>query len=422
MLFADLRKLGHLITFHPVDDPTSLFVDDTTTSTSTSTTTSQWDERKYDTVLMFAPETEDFLGTLDTEVLTRFVEKGGNLFITATSQSSFLTRELTSQCGVLLEDEREEKEGGDDNHDARAIFVSRKWPGVNVVSTTTTVLFPNGVSMSRASSKRMDAVRRMDEERRRRGGSNILSRSRYTPILQQQRGVSTSSTADLVVAMEARNGARVVVVGSDKVCSDMTYNSGPSNRPLCTSILTWVTKETGVLRATFHMSHVGSLRDAKDAGDAKDVEETYEMNETIVVSIVLEERRRKMLEEEEKEEERWTAHVASSAIKVNVLSKGGVVVSSFLQQKNTLEQGEEQGEQQEEKEKEKEKDGMYRGAVQLPNEHGTYTIQVVYHSPGWSAVERRVHIHVQPARSVTFGLSFWIAVVVCLTAPLAWIK
>ena len=129
-----------------------------------------------------------------------------------------------------------------------------------------------------------------------------------------------------------------------------------------------------------------------------------------------------MLEEEEKEEERWTAHVASSAIKVNVLSKGGVVVSSFLQQKNTLVLGEEPGEEQGEEQGEKEKDGMYRGAVQLPNEHGTYTIQVVYHSPGWSAVERRVHIHVRPARSATFGLSFWIAVVVCLTAPLAWVK
>ena len=188
--FQQAKDRGHALTFLLVDEPHPLFT--------------HQHRLVYDNILLFAPETEDLLGSLDTNPITHFLQQGGNLFVAgASTGTSFLIEELAKRCGVVFSDpttmstDESTFSNINTNDDSSSgtrssTAVNSKWPNIedhwNVLYT--------GVTLSRASPSRKETVQHHQPHSHRES----LSQSHYTSMLQSKQSTSSSgSVHDLMV-------------------------------------------------------------------------------------------------------------------------------------------------------------------------------------------------------------------------------
>ena len=106
-------------------------------------------------------------------------------------------------------------------------------------------------------------------------------------------------------------------------------------------------------------------------------------------------------------QEQWMVHEATdlNRMNINVLSFGkNISHSVFAHQKGGA--GAE---------------AMYLGSIQLPSRYGAYVVQVLYESPGYGVLEKRLPIYIQPSNAYSWTwLQCAAACVVLLVAPVGW--
>lgn len=76
---------GYTLTFKIADDASLVL--------------SRYGEYLYKNLIIFAPTVEEFGGNLNVEIITQFVDEGGNVLVAGSSVTGDVLRELASECG-----------------------------------------------------------------------------------------------------------------------------------------------------------------------------------------------------------------------------------------------------------------------------------------------------------------------------------
>ncbi|CAF4020356.1 unnamed protein product, partial [Rotaria magnacalcarata] len=66
----------------------------------------KYGEYIYDNIILFAPGTKEFGGRLDAEVLTEFIDAGGNILIAGSNTIGDAIREFAGECGIEFADDK----------------------------------------------------------------------------------------------------------------------------------------------------------------------------------------------------------------------------------------------------------------------------------------------------------------------------
>jgi len=239
--FAQLEAVGLELDFQVAGDPGLLL--------------QKWDTWLYDSLIVFAPKAEDLGGALDSKQVLEFIDEGGNVLLAVDEHVSASLRDIAAQSGIDLALPKEKVLDHfnlrdtsdhtvivtDDVATAAGIFGSE---GVQAP-----ILFSGiGASLSFESELAFSALR---------PSATAYSASSKTTSEKSQ-SVLAGKHISLVSLMQARNNARVAVLGSMEMCSDAFFTSAvefkgkkypkSGNEAFCTGVSRWATRQRGVLK------------------------------------------------------------------------------------------------------------------------------------------------------------------------------
>ncbi|XP_064643325.1 dolichyl-diphosphooligosaccharide--protein glycosyltransferase 48 kDa subunit-like [Lineus longissimus] len=246
IFFRSLRDRGFDLTFKTADDSSLALV--------------KYGEFLYDHLVIFAPSVEEFGGSIDVAAITNFIDGGGNVLVAASSAVGEPIRELGSECGVEFDEEKtavidhlnyDTSDQGKhtlivadpDNLIDSDMIVGKK-------RNVSPLLF-RGVGMTADSDNPLVL--------------NVLHASSTAYSFNPDKTIddyphAVGKNTLLISALQARNNARVVFIGSLEFFSDEFFTaevqnanggskfSRSGNQDLATSLSQWVFKEKGVLR------------------------------------------------------------------------------------------------------------------------------------------------------------------------------
>jgi len=241
--FRSLRDQGFDLTFKTADDSGLALV--------------KYGEFLYDNLVLFSPSVEEFGGSIDVSSITNFIDGGGNVLIAASSDIGDPMRELATECGVEFDEEKSavidhlNYDVADDGK--HTLIVADNSNMMNAPLITGDVKAPvlfRGVGM--VSDPDNPLVLSLLK-----ASSTAYS---YNPTEKiDEFPMAVGSSTLLVAALQARNNARVVFVGSLDFFSDQFFTSAvqkaggkkfdkSGNQDLALSLAKWTFKDTGVLR------------------------------------------------------------------------------------------------------------------------------------------------------------------------------
>jgi len=263
-----LTDREHKLTIKSADDPTLQLV--------------RYGQHLYDHVILLAPSVEEFGGSLSTSVFTEYIDNGGNLLITGSSDVGFAIRDLAVECGVEFD-----KEGNQ-------VIDHFNYDATQDDGTHTTLLLKNEnlidapkVVGDRQSLKPiLFTGTSLIVDKKNHLVFNILTGTSttfsYAPlktIVETPNSIGKNTV--LIAALQARNNARVLFSGSLDFFSDKFFDSTKyGNQQLSESLSKWVLKEEGVLRVR-NVEH-------RKVGD-RSAPESYTILENVIYKIQIEE-------------------------------------------------------------------------------------------------------------------------------------
>ncbi|CAG2227728.1 dolichyl-diphosphooligosaccharide--protein glycosyltransferase 48 kDa subunit-like [Mytilus galloprovincialis] len=277
IFFRTLREKGYDLTFKTADDASLALV--------------KYGEFLYDNLILFSPSVEEFGGSVNVEAITSFIDGGGNVLVAASSQVGDTIRELATECGVELD---EEKTAVIDhlNYD-----MADQGKHTLIVAEPKNLLDAPMVVGSKISSPFLFRGVGMVADQENPLVMNVLhaSSTAYsfnpdTKIDDYPHAVGKNTL--LVAALQARNNARVVFVGSLEFFSDELFTSPvqnaigkqkfdkSGNEQLSFNLADWVFREKGVLR-------VGAVKHLKKGESAPP--QYYTVFEEVSYSVVIDE-------------------------------------------------------------------------------------------------------------------------------------
>ncbi|WAR14551.1 OST48-like protein [Mya arenaria] len=277
IFFRSLRDEGYELSFKAADDA--------------GLSLSKYGEFLYSNLVIFAPSVEEFGGGLDVSAITNFIDNGGNVMVAASSAVGDPLRELATECGLEFDDENTavidhlnydvSDEGkhttivADSEYLLDApIIVGKKSPAPYLFKGVGMVADPDNplvLPLLHASS-------------------NAYSYQPDLPVDDYPLAVGTNTL--LVAALQARNNARVVFVGSLDFFSDEFFSSSvqkaqggkkygkAGNQELALNLANWVFRSRGVLR-------VGEVKHHKQG--EKEPPQAYTIFDMVDYSIEIEE-------------------------------------------------------------------------------------------------------------------------------------
>lgn len=269
--FQTLEKQGLHLTFKLADDP--------------DLTLLNYGEYLFRNLIIFAPSTEEFGGSLTVQALTDFIDSGGNIMVGLDSHhSGSAVMELANECGFdidkssLVIDHWNYDVNDDGNHtllviDPRNLINATPLVGSRIILP---ILY-RGVGIS-SDVESLSIIK-------------ILSAvpPAYIQNFYGTKGLHALDKNILLVAgIQARNNARIVFSGSIDLFSDLFFHSGAKrahgdktvvksgNREFVTQLSQWVFKNSGMLR----IQNVAHYRKNESSAPA-----TYSVRDTVVYSI-----------------------------------------------------------------------------------------------------------------------------------------
>lgn len=278
--FKSLKSRGFQITFKLADDPELAL--------------SKYNEYLFDHLVLFCPNVVEFGGSVSTKAVVDFVDAGGNVLVAANSQLSEAVKEIAAECGVEFGDEDTyviDRFNADTKDEGRSTLI---------VADTEHLIKNKLITGDKAKAGAPFLYRgigmTIDPENPLLVEVLTGSPSSYTynpdaPITEYPHTVGKSSL--LISALQARNNARVMFVGSLEFFSNdffdasvensltKKHHSRSGNEELCASLTKWLFKERGVLR-------VGQIK--HNVAGEKQTPKTYTIKQNLEYSIFIEER------------------------------------------------------------------------------------------------------------------------------------
>ncbi|XP_013414803.1 dolichyl-diphosphooligosaccharide--protein glycosyltransferase 48 kDa subunit-like [Lingula anatina] len=277
IFFRSLRERGFDLTFKTADDASLALI--------------KYGEFLYDNLVIFAPSVEEFGGSLDVTAITNFIDGGGNVLVAASSAITDPIRELGSECGVEFDEEK------------TAVIDHLNYDVKDEGKHTLIVTDPNNLLESELLVGKKTSVPMLYR------GVGMVADVDNPLVLNVLHGSSTAYSFNpddkvseyphavgkntlLIAALQARNNARVVFVGSLDFFSDEFFTASvqhavtgqshaqSANQQVATSLSQWVFKEKGVLK-------VGKVFHAKKG--EKSPPEAYTIMDQVTYSIEIEE-------------------------------------------------------------------------------------------------------------------------------------
>uniref|UniRef100_UPI0035902ECA dolichyl-diphosphooligosaccharide--protein glycosyltransferase 48 kDa subunit n=1 Tax=Myxine glutinosa TaxID=7769 RepID=UPI0035902ECA len=277
MFFRSLADRGFELTYKTADDPALSLI--------------KYGEFIYEHLVIFSPSVEDFGGNINVETITTFIDGGGNVLVAASSDVGDPLRDLATECGIDLDEEKtavidhHSYDVSDDGQHTLVVVDAE-----NVIQVPTVVGTPSGnpilyrgvgIVADSDNPLVMDILT---------GSSTCYSYLPDKPINQYPHAIGKNTL--LLAGLQSRNNARVVFSGSLDFFSDAFFNSPiqkalagsqrferSGNYELAVAISRWVFKEEGVLRAgRVHHARIGE----------RDPPPAYTITDLVEYSIVIE--------------------------------------------------------------------------------------------------------------------------------------
>lgn len=277
--FRSLRDRGFQITFKTADD--------------SELALTKYSEYVYDHLALFCPNVAEFGGNITTKSVVDFIDAGGNVLVAANSQLAEPIREIAGECGIEFSDEGTsviDRFNSDVNDDGQnTLIVSDPQNLINnklIVgnSKSGAPLLYRGIAMTADPENPLLL--------------DVLTGSSYSYTYKPEDKIteyphSVGKSTLLVSALQARNNARVVFVGSLDFFSNDFFEAPvqraganskrfdkSGNEELSVALSQWVFKERGVIRVTGIAHHL--------VGESKPPI-AYTIKQDIVYSIKIEE-------------------------------------------------------------------------------------------------------------------------------------
>ncbi|KAK3590814.1 hypothetical protein CHS0354_038700 [Potamilus streckersoni] len=276
IFFRSLKERGFDLTFKTADD--------------TSLSLVKYGEFLYDNLVIFSPSVSEFGGSIDVAAITNFIDNGGNVLVAGSSDIGDPLRELATECGIELDEEKtavidhlnyDVADSGkhtlivaDAEYllDAPLIIGNKNIPpllyqGIGMIADPENPLV---LSILHASS-------------------SAYSHNPSEKITDYPHAVGQNTL--LVAGLQARNNARVMFVGSIEFFSDEFFSSSvqkvggkrydkSGNQELALNLAQWVFKEKGVLK-------VGTVKHHRKG--EKEPPQAYTVTDIVDYSIEIQE-------------------------------------------------------------------------------------------------------------------------------------
>ncbi|KAL4221286.1 hypothetical protein ACF0H5_019549 [Mactra antiquata] len=356
VFFKSLRENGYELTFKTADDA--------------SLSLSKYGEFLYSNLIIFAPSVEEFGGSVEVSAITNFIDNGGNVMVAASSSIGDPLRELATECGLEFDDENTaviDHLNYDVSDDGRhttivadpeylldaPIIVGKKssspylFKGVGMVADPENPLV---LPLLHASS---------------------TSYSYQPDVAIDDYPLAIGVNTLLVAALQARNNARVVFVGSIDFFSDEFFASSvqkanggkkyekAGNQELAMNLAEWVFKSRGVLK-------VGEVKHHKQ-GD-KTPPQAYTIFDMVDYSIEI----------EEYKDGKWQAFNGKD------VQLEFVRIDPFV--RTTLSN----------------KNGLFKTTFKLPDVYGVYQFRVDYNRMGYTHLFSTTQVSVRPLQHTQY--------------------
>ncbi|GAB1604552.1 dolichyl-diphosphooligosaccharide--protein glycosyltransferase 48 kDa subunit-like [Argonauta hians] len=253
IFFKMLRDRQFEITFKTADDSSLALV--------------KYGEFLYDNLIIFSPSVEEFGGSIDVAAITNFIDNGGNVLVAASSSIGDPLREIATECGVEFDEEKtavidhlnyDISDGGKHTLIVADSTDLLDAPMIVGKKSTAPLLF-QGVGM--VADPENPLVLNVLH-----GSSTAYSFNPNNKIDEFPHAVGKNTL--LIAALQARNNARVVFVGSLDFFSDQFFTAPvqkasdgkrvekSGNQELAANLAEWVLKTKGVLRVGKVSHHI----------------------------------------------------------------------------------------------------------------------------------------------------------------------
>ncbi|TGZ67039.1 hypothetical protein CRM22_004996 [Opisthorchis felineus] len=214
----------------------------------------------YKHVIILAPSVSEFGGSINVNELVKFLDDGGNIFVAASSEIGEPIRELGGECGIEFDEEHtavidhhhyDIKDDGSHTYLVVPHDNQLKVPVITGESEKKLPFLYRGVGIA-ADPFNPLLISILHAER------TSYSYSLSKPVADYPNTVGTNT--QLIVALQARNNARAVFMGSLDFLSNEFFTAtveealsgkkypGSGNQELMANLLLWFFGESGQLR------------------------------------------------------------------------------------------------------------------------------------------------------------------------------
>lgn len=185
---------------------------------------SKYGNYSYEHLIIFSPSVEEFGGALNVETITEFIDNGGNVLVSGSSQSGEALRELASECGFELDQEGASVidhlnyDVTDDGYHTKIVADPENLINAPVIVGNRQVapLLYEGTGL--IADRENPLVLRLLT-----GSSSAYSYNPKQQIKDYPHAVGKNTL--LIAALQARNNARVLFTGSLYFFSDEAFTS-----------------------------------------------------------------------------------------------------------------------------------------------------------------------------------------------------
>ncbi|XP_051127390.1 dolichyl-diphosphooligosaccharide--protein glycosyltransferase 48 kDa subunit-like [Andrographis paniculata] len=352
LFFNALRSRGFSLDFKLANDP--------------SVSVKRYGQYLYDGLILFAPSTDRFGGSLDLEGVLDFVDSGHDLILAADSNASDLIRNIASESGV------------DFDEDPSAVVIDHTGYAVSKVEGDHTLI----ASDSYIESDVILGSRKIEAPVLFKGighslnpkNSLVLKVLSASPSAYSANPTSkllnppplTGTTISLVSVLQARNNARVMITGSLAMFSNKLFKSGvqrsgssdkyenSGNEQFVTELSKWVFHERGHLKA-MNLKHNKIGETEEPAG--------YRINDDLEFSVEL----------FEWSGSSWVPYVAND-VQVQFFMMSPYVLKNLSTNKK----------------------GLYHTSFKVPDIYGVFQFKVEYKRLGYTTLSLSKQIPVRP--------------------------
>lgn len=356
--FKSLQERGYTLTFKLADDANLVL--------------SKYGEYLYKNLIVFAPSVLEFGGQIDTEVITQFIDDGGNLLMAGNAAAGDVYREIASECGFEMDEESAavidhfNYDTSDDGEHTRIVVSPKNLisaPTIIGQQNTNPLLFEGtGLILDKDNSLVLPILT---------ADSTAYSYNPKSQVKEYPHAVGRKTV--LIAALQARNNARIIFSGSLFFFSDEAFNSGVAkvhgdkltanqsgNKVLSTRLTEWAFGERGRLR-------VGKVDHHKKGETGSS--DTYTITDTVVYRIEI----------EELQNGKWQPFEA------NDVQLEFVRIDPFI--RTTLQ---------------KKSNGVYEAVFKVPDVWGVYQFKVDYDRIGYTRLYHSTQVSVRPLQHTQY--------------------